>query len=409
MATPMDEEEEKLTAKPVPQEIQMGIAAGNINIDTAASGITMDLAGASSTAMERHAKLLQKVEMKRKAQQMVVPTKISEVMAMLRGAGEPVTVFGERPEDRTERLRQLLAARAVSGMLDGPLEPVEGGGAPSSAGAGAGVKKVEELFYTPAQPGLVDVRKHIAAYSFERASRRLSGARAAKQGATSEERASKRRRADEAAVALYEGLRDMETNTSQVGDVRPLSSCGFSADGAQVVTGSWSTVVKVWDVETCALTKSLKGHTERVLSVQFNPQYGAPGGGGGVGKDGAVLLTGAADSTAILWALKDEEGGEGASSSSSASAMEVEGETKTTNKAGKGTPLVVLQGHKDRLGEAQWHPSGRCVGTTSYDKTWRLWDVEAGGQEVLMQEGHASEVYSIAFQGDGTQQSKPAR
>jgi hypothetical protein len=35
MATPMDEEEEKLTAKPVQQEIQMGNAAEN---DTAASG-----------------------------------------------------------------------------------------------------------------------------------------------------------------------------------------------------------------------------------------------------------------------------------------------------------------------------------------------------------------------------------
>lgn len=34
---------------------------------------------------------------------------------------------------------------------------------------------------------------------------------------------------------------------------------------------------------------------------------------------------------------------------------------------------------------------------TSYDKTWRLWDVSTGrtAMEILLQEGHAKEVYPI--------------
>ncbi|KAJ3202335.1 U4/U6 small nuclear ribonucleoprotein Prp4, partial [Dinochytrium kinnereticum] len=35
-----------------------------------------------------------------------------------------------------------------------------------------------------------------------------------------------------------------------------------------------------------------------------------------------------------------------------------------------------------------------------YDHTWRLWDLETQ-QEILLQEGHAREVFAIGFQGDG--------
>lgn len=48
-----------------------------------------------------------------------------------------------------------------------------------------------------------------------------------------------------------------------------------------------------------------------------------------------------------------------------------------------------------------FHPSGKYLGSASYDGTWRLWDVEQGGEELLLQEGHSKEVYAIAFQEDG--------
>lgn len=48
-----------------------------------------------------------------------------------------------------------------------------------------------------------------------------------------------------------------------------------------------------------------------------------------------------------------------------------------------------------------FHPSGKYLGSAGFDGTWRLWDVEKG-LELLLQEGHARQVYAIAFQCDGS-------
>lgn len=62
--------------------------------------------------------------------------------------------------------------------------------------------------------------------------------------------------------------------------------------------------------------------------------------------------------------------------------------------------LRTLSGHEGRVCRINFHPSGRYLGSASYDGTWRLWDVETS-DELLLQEGHSKEVYAIAFQQDG--------
>lgn len=64
------------------------------------------------------------------------------------------------------------------------------------------------------------------------------------------------------------------------------------------------------------------------------------------------------------------------------------------------TPLSTLKGHQDRVCRVAFHPSGNYVASASFDTTWRLWDV-ATSQELLLQEGHSKEVYSVDFQDDG--------
>ncbi len=54
-----------------------------------------------------------------------------------------------------------------------------------------------------------------------------------------------------------------------------------------------------------------------------------------------------------------------------------------------------------RVSRAIFHPSGRFIGTSSFDTTWRLWDAETQ-QEILLQEGHSRQLYGIAFQCDGS-------
>ncbi|XP_056698204.1 uncharacterized protein [Spinacia oleracea] len=66
-----------------------------------------------------------------------------------------------------------------------------------------------------------------------------------------------------------------------------------------------------------------------------------------------------------------------------------------------GTLLRTFEGHLDRLARISFHPSGKYLGTTSFDKTWRLWDIESGA-ELLLQEGHSRSVYAISFHPDGS-------
>ena len=66
----------------------------------------------------------------------------------------------------------------------------------------------------------------------------------------------------------------------------------------------------------------------------------------------------------------------------------------------KDTPIATLDGHDMRVARLAFHPSGKYVGTASFDTTWRLWDV-ATQQELLLQEGHSREVFAIGFQPDG--------
>lgn len=64
------------------------------------------------------------------------------------------------------------------------------------------------------------------------------------------------------------------------------------------------------------------------------------------------------------------------------------------------SPLSVMKGHQDRVCRVAFHPSGDYVASASFDTTWRLWDVKTS-KELLLQEGHSKEVYSVEFQDDG--------
>lgn len=55
-------------------------------------------------------------------------------------------------------------------------------------------------------------------------------------------------------------------------------------------------------------------------------------------------------------------------------------------------PLQILKGHTHRIHKIAFHPSGRYIGTASFDMTWRLWDVETG-KDLLEQEGHSRYLY----------------
>ena len=97
-----------------------------------------------------------------------------------------------------------------------------------------------------------------------------------------------------------------------------------------------------------------------------------------------VFTNAGSDGVAKLWSVS--------------SSGDQKNEAGADSKGAKAPKLLhTFTGHLERLARVGFHPSGKVCGTASFDKTWRLWDVETG-QEVLLQEGHSRAVYAIAFQ-----------
>lgn len=67
----------------------------------------------------------------------------------------------------------------------------------------------------------------------------------------------------------------------------------------------------------------------------------------------------------------------------------------------KSEPVGTLTGHAARLGKVRFHPSGQYLASSSFDKTWRLWDLQTQ-QCIQLQEGHAKEVYALSMHVDGS-------
>lgn len=344
--------------------LAVAVQAGNINIGGNNVEV-MDLTTRSLQDQERQAMIRLELQVQRLARTVHVPTLQSEIITQLRAMGHPITLFGERAEDRRERLKMVVARKQVES--DGKEVEEEAAGRRKAAGSGSGAgsqaeTRKEVSYYKPkTAEQLKRVRQGIATFSFERARKRL---RVEREMAEPEASAA----CDAAAAGLVAAVKRLEPTASQVGDARrPLNSCSFSPDAKMIATGSWSCLVKLWNAD-CSARSVLRGHTERVCDVVFHPDAKIAA----ADDDTSVhLASGGADSVVHLWSL------------------------------GGSKPVCTLKGHAARLAKVRFHPSGRCLASTSFDKTWRLWDLETNAC-VQLQEGHSKETYALAMHGDGS-------
>ncbi|KAF8217993.1 WD40-repeat-containing domain protein, partial [Mycena galopus ATCC 62051] len=67
-----------------------------------------------------------------------------------------------------------------------------------------------------------------------------------------------------------------------------VSSVGFSPDGGFLVSGSWDTTVRVWDVIAGQVHSILRGHTGKIQMVHFSPS-------------GQNIVSSSADKTVRVW------------------------------------------------------------------------------------------------------------
>ncbi|KIW04116.1 hypothetical protein, variant [Verruconis gallopava] len=307
-------------------------------------------------ASDKASNVLAQLERKRFAQTIAVPTDDKKVRSQLRSLGEPITLFGEGPAERRDRLRELLTQKA-EGADGGDVDMQDAGMVPAEEEEEEG----EEEFYTEGTPELLLARQEIARYTLSRAQKRIAFQKA--------ETTIPLRMHVKHRKAIKERLQGYDLYGSQVVADRPLGAVRFAPGGETFATGTWSGTVKVMDVATLEEKMSLRGHTEVVSGLCWMPV--ASQANSSVSPGSVNLVSGGGDGNIHLWSLEQD------------------------------TPIGTLTGHESRVARVDIHPLRKYIASASHDMTWRLWDIETM-TELQLQEGHSREVHTVGFNVDGS-------
>ncbi|KAJ3116641.1 hypothetical protein HK100_001006 [Physocladia obscura] len=319
-------------------------------LDSGPSGLTHVPIGSEQRA------ILDDFERKKRARALAVPTNDNKVRRRLRRYGLPITLFGEGPGDRRDRLRDVMTSRFEGGMdIDG--EETDDSDSEDDSDESEDEQEIDEEFFYPGGEYLAETRRYISQWSLPRASKRLAAQRAEIQVNLISRKKTK--------LEWFSHLKTFSFSASQIGDERPLGYCRFSPNSRLLATGSWSGLCKLWSIPDAERVLTLKGQKERVSGIAFHPGSTLSQTSGSLN-----LVTSGMDGKVNLHSFESE------------------------------LPIGELVGHEMRVARVNFHPSGRFIGTASFDKTWRLWDAETS-IELLMQLGHSRQVFDIGFQCDG--------
>jgi U4/U6 small nuclear ribonucleoprotein PRP4 len=381
----------------------MASSMGNSNVADQVE--VLELTSASKNAQEKNQLLMLEIEAKQRAFSIDVPTLPNDVRQALRSMSLPVRLFGENLANVRDRLRMELARRDIT------EEHVKQEGNEGQAIVDDGEEEEEITKYSRASSELIRARENFTQYSLERARVRLDKERNYRvqwqrkrtrltslnnlKDDQQQQKDSNHQdtdyievsRIDEVCLKMYKTLKRLGLEGSQYGDSRPLSCIATSS--SMVATGSWNGTVKLWDSSLNLISEKGLAHEDRIMGIALRPcQRGDAVGGSD------MLATASIDLTAKLWKVHQE-------------VQEQETMEEESEPNGNSTPSIQieevahLKGHASRLCKVAFHPEGNHVVTTSHDHTWRLWDVETGG-EILLQDGHYKEVYGVGFHPDGS-------
>jgi len=324
-----------------------GLASSSLN---AAHDHDYNISGGA--APEKASAVLAQFARKRFAAAIAVPTDDKKVRARLRELREPITLFGEGPPERRDRLRELLTQLAEAG--DGEVE--------EDVEMGEGQEgEADEEYYTEGTQELLKARVDIARNSLPRAKARIEYQKA--------EASIPLRTHIKHRKAVKEQLQGFDLFGSQIASDRPIGTVRFAPNGELIAAGTWSGTVKIIDVPNLEDKHVLRGHSEVVSGITWMPGATLPGSG--ISRSTVNLASGGGEGNINLWSLEQD------------------------------TPLATLSGHEARVSRVEFHPSRKYIASASHDMTWRLWDIQTS-TELLLQEGHAREVHTISFNTDGS-------
>ncbi|MCC5644003.1 WD40 repeat domain-containing protein [Nostoc sp. CHAB 5824] len=181
-------------------------------------------------------------------------------------------------------------------------------------------------------------------------------------------------------------------------------SVSFSPDGKTLASGSGNTshssssgdkTIKLWNVETGQLIRTLTGHNNTVNSVSFSP-------------DGKTLVSGSDDDTIKFWDVKTGKLTRTLKEPVASVSFSPDGKTLVSGSietiklwnVNTGKVIRILKGRDDAIASVSFSPDGKTLASGGWDKTIKLWDVKTG-KKIYTLEGHDYSVTSVSFSPDG--------
>jgi WD40 repeat protein len=135
----------------------------------------------------------------------------------------------------------------------------------------------------------------------------------------------------------------------------PLSGVAFSPDGRLLASVGADAVVRIWDVQTKAEVRGLRGATDWAIAVAFSP-------------DGRMLVSAGVDKAARVFELTPQE-------------------------------TAATAGHLLGVDAVAVSPDGKLAATAARDETIRIWEI-ATGKELVTLIGNKDTAYTVTFVGN---------
>ncbi|TIC70800.1 RNA processing-related protein [Wallemia mellicola] len=316
-----------------------------VNDDKYEMGTGQELARAELQATE------DMFERRKVLRTLAVPTDDNKVRERLRAFGLPMTLFGERPEDRRSRLKSMIADMQEEAGEKAKIESED-------------ESEEEEEFYTVGSQELLQTRRLLAEYSIPRAKRRIEKER--------DDWAKPLKSIVDARKRTFEYIKlwdipncnhqmTLRGHDGLVGGVdwHPQATLNQSKSSVNLASGSQDSTVALWSLEKDTPLATLKGHTHQVRRVAFHPS-------------GRYLGSASFDETWRLWDVETQ------------------------------AELQLQEGHSKEVYALAFQDDGALVGSAGMDAIGRVWDLRTGRTAMVL-DGHADKILALDFSPNGYQ------